>query len=68
MDAGEQTTETDVMAMGVAAVTGVDPDLVASCVEVAVIVAVPAAAGVKTPALLIVPMLAGLIDQVTVEL
>jgi hypothetical protein len=44
------------------------PDLVESCVEVAVMVAVPVAAGVKTPALLTVPMLAGLTDHVTAEL
>jgi hypothetical protein len=44
------------------------PDLVESCVEVAVMVAVPAPAGVKTPALLIVPILVGLTDHVTVEL
>jgi hypothetical protein len=44
------------------------PDFVASWVEVAVIVAVPATAGVKTPALLTVPMVDGLTDQVTDEL
>ena len=44
------------------------PDLDESSVEVAVIVAVPVADGVKTPALLTVPMLAGLTDHVTDEL
>jgi hypothetical protein len=44
------------------------PDLVVSWVDVAVIVAVPAVVGVKTPVLLIVPMLVGLTDQVTAEL
>jgi hypothetical protein len=44
------------------------PDLVESCVEVAVMVAVPAQAGVKTPALLTVPILVGLTDHVTVEM
>jgi hypothetical protein len=39
-----------------------------SCVEVAMIVAVPTSAGVKTPALVIVPMLVGLTDHVTEEL
>jgi hypothetical protein len=39
-----------------------------SAVEVAVIVAVPAPDGVKTPALLIAPMLVGLTDHVTDEL
>jgi hypothetical protein len=42
--------------------------LVESCVDVAVIVAVPAPAGVKTPPLLTVPMLVGLTDHVTAEL
>ena len=37
-------------------------DLVVSCVEVAVTVAVPAAAEVKTPALLMLPMLDGLTE------
>jgi hypothetical protein len=44
------------------------PDFVASCVEVAVMVAAPAAVGVKTPALLTVPIFDGLTDQVTDEL
>ena len=44
------------------------PDLDESSVEVAVMVAVPVPDGVKTPALLIVPMLAGLTDHVTDEL
>jgi hypothetical protein len=41
------------------------PDLVASCVDVAETVAVPAAEGEKTPALLTAPMLDGLTDHVT---
>jgi hypothetical protein len=44
--------------------TVADADLVASCVEVAVMVAVPVAAGVKTP-VLTVPIFDGLTDQVT---
>jgi hypothetical protein len=44
------------------------PDLEVSCVDVAVIVAVPAPVGVKTPAALTVPMLVGLTDHVTAEL
>ena len=44
------------------------PDLDESSVEVAVMVAVPVPDGVKTPALLTVPMLAGLTDDVTEEL
>jgi hypothetical protein len=41
------------------------PDFVGSCVEVAVMVAVPVAAGVKTPPELTEPALDGLTDQVT---
>jgi hypothetical protein len=41
------------------------PDFVESCVELAVIVAVPAPAGVKTPALLTTPIPEGLTDHVT---
>jgi hypothetical protein len=65
MGAGEQSTETEVMAGVAVTVTGADPDLVESCVEVAVMVAVPAAVGVKTPDELIVPSVAA---QVTAEL
>jgi hypothetical protein len=68
MDAGEQPTEIEVIVEGVVTVTAALPDLVESCVDVAVIVAVPVPAGVKTPALLTVPMLAGLTDHVTDEL
>jgi hypothetical protein len=68
MDVGAQLTETPVIAVGTATVTVAEPDLVESCVEVAVMVAVPAPAGVKMPALLTSPMLAGVTDQVTVEL
>jgi hypothetical protein len=46
-------------------VTVAVPDLVESCVEVALIVAVPADPGVKTPALLMLPTLEGLTDQLT---
>jgi hypothetical protein len=53
---------------GLVAVTVAVPDLVESCVEVALIVAVPATDGVKTPALLTDPMLVGLTDQETEEL
>ena len=44
------------------------PDLVASSVAVALMVAVPALLGVKTPLLLTVPLPAGLTDQETNEL
>lgn len=68
IEAGEQVTETEVIVDGVVTVTVALPDLVESCVDVAVIVAVPVPAGVKTPALLTVPMVGGLIDHVTDEL
>jgi len=68
MDAGEQATETEVIVDGTVTVTVALPDLVASCVDVAVMVAVPVPAGVRTPALLTVPMLVGLSDHVTDEL
>ena len=55
-------------AVGVATVTVAFPDFVVSCVEVAVMVAVPEADGVKTPPLLTVPTLEGLTDHVTDEL
>ena len=65
MDAGEQATETEVIAEGMVTVTVAEPDLVESAVDVAVMVAVPAADGVNTPAEVIVPSVA---DQVTAEL
>ena len=68
MDAGEQTTETEVIVDGAVTVTVALPDLVESCVDVAVMVAVPVPAGVRTPALLTVPMLVGLTDHVTDKL
>jgi hypothetical protein len=68
MDDGEQTTATPVMVGGTVTVTVAEPDLVVSCVDVAVMAAVPAALGVKTPELLVDPMLAGLTDHVTEEL
>ena len=46
-------------------VTVAVPDLELSCVDVAVIVAAPVAAGVKTPLALTDPILDGLADQVT---
>jgi hypothetical protein len=68
MEAGEQSTETEVIVDGVVTVTVAEPDLVESCVDVVVMVAVPVPEGVKTPALLTVPMLVGLTDHVTDEL
>ena len=46
-------------------VTVVEPDMVGSWVDVAVMAAVPVVVGVKTPLLLTEPMLDGLRDQVT---
>jgi hypothetical protein len=65
MDAGEQATETEVIVTGTVTDTVADPDLVESSVDVAVMVAVPAAEGVNTPAEVVVPSVA---DQVTPEL
>ena len=65
MEVGEQTTVTAVIVDCTFTITVVEPDLVESCVEVAVIVAVPASAGVKTPELLTLPMVDGLTDQLT---
>jgi hypothetical protein len=56
------------MVGGAATVTVVEPDFVMSCVEVAVMVAVPAPLGVKRPELLTVPMLVGLTNHETVVL
>jgi hypothetical protein len=65
MDEGEQLTETEVIIGGTVTVTVAEPDLVVSCVDVAVMVALPAADGINTPAEVIVPPVA---DQVTPEL
>ena len=65
---GLHETLTDVMVGGADTVSVPEPNLEESCAEVAVIVAVPVAEGVKTPALLMLPMLDGLTDQVTVLL
>jgi hypothetical protein len=65
MDAGEQPTETEVIVDGAVTVTVALPDLVESCEDVAVMAAVPAPTGEKTPALLTAPMLGGLTDHLT---
>jgi hypothetical protein len=69
--AGVQLTLTEVMVGGVT-VTVAHPDLLVSCVEVAVTVTWVAFemedAAVKTPALLTEPPLDGLTPQVTAEL
>jgi hypothetical protein len=64
--AGLQETETEVMADGAVTFTVAVPDLVASCIDVAVTITLPAVLGaVKSPEELTVPALA---PQVTVEL
>jgi hypothetical protein len=65
MAAGEQATETEVIVLGTVTVTAAEPDFVLSCVEVAVIFAVPAAAGVNAPEDVMAPSVAA---QVTVGL
>jgi hypothetical protein len=55
MDVGEQVAATDVM---IPTPTLTEPDLVVSCVDVAVIVDVPVEDGVNTPAEVIVPPVA----------
>lgn len=65
---GVQIADTDVIVDCAATVTVALPDLDESSVDVAVMVAAPVPDGVKTPALLTVPMLAGLTDHVTDEL
>lgn len=56
---------TDVIVDGATTVTVAEPVFVASWVDVAVIVAVPAPVGVKTPALLTVPIVDGLTAHMT---
>jgi hypothetical protein len=56
------------MVLGAETVTVAEPDLVVSCVEVAVRVAVPDVVGVKTPEEETEPIEDGETDQVTAEL
>ena len=60
-----QETLTDVIEGGTVTVTVAVPDWDVSWVDLAITVAIPDASGVKTPALLTLPMLVGLTDQVT---
>jgi hypothetical protein len=63
---GEQATETDVIVGGKMTDTVIDPEMLVSCADVAVMVTLPAVPGaVKSPDELIVPALA---VHVTVEL
>jgi hypothetical protein len=62
---GVQVTDTEVMVGAALTAIVALPDLVVSSVEVAVIVAVPAPLGVKTPELDTAPIPVGLTDQVT---
>jgi hypothetical protein len=67
IDPGVQSTVTPVMAGAAVTTTLAVPAFVTSCVDVAVIVAVPAVElGVKTPVAVIVPAVLGLTDHVTV--
>jgi hypothetical protein len=50
IEAGLQATVTEVMVIGTATETLVDPDLETSCTDVAVIFAFPTPEGVKSPA------------------
>ena len=68
IDEGLQETETEVIVGNASSSTAKEPDWVGSWVEVAVIVAIPSPAGVKTPLLLTVPKLDGLTLHVTAEL
>lgn len=65
IDDGEQVTVIEMIVDEAVMVTCADPDFVASSEELAVMVAVPAADGVNTPADVIEPSVA---DQVTAEL
>jgi hypothetical protein len=66
MEDGEQDTVTEVIAgVAVDTTTLVEPDLVESCVEVAVMLAVPVPLGVNSPAVVMLPPVA---DHVTAEL
>jgi len=65
---GEHETVTETMvgvAVAAETTTLLDPDFVVSCVEVAVMIAVPVPLGVKTPAEVTEPPVA---DHVTAEL
>jgi hypothetical protein len=55
-------------AVGFVTVTAAEPDFVVSCIELAVIVAVPEVDGVNTPVPLTLPTLAGLADHATAVL
>lgn len=65
MAVGEQVTKTEVIVGAALTVISAVPDWVLSWTDVAITVAVPVVAGVKTPALLTVPTPDGLTDQLT---
>ena len=67
-DVGEQLTLTVVIVGGELTVTVAEPDLLEFWVDVAVMDAVPVPLGVKTPELLMEPMLVGFTDHVITEL
>jgi hypothetical protein len=65
MAVGEQATPIEMIVGTTLTATLKLPDFETSCVDVAVIVAVPAETGVKTPEPLTLPILDGLTDQLT---
>jgi hypothetical protein len=67
IELGTHNTVTPVTAGAAVTTTAAEPDFVPSCVDVAVMVAVPAVElGVKTPEPVMLPAVLGLTDQVTV--
>ncbi len=67
IDPGVQSIVTPVIVGAVVTTTAAVPAFVPSCVDVAVIVAVPAVElGVKTPAAVMLPAVLGFTDHVTV--
>jgi hypothetical protein len=67
IEPGAQNTVTPVIAGAVVTTMAAEPDFVVSCVDVAVMVAVPAVElGVNTPEPVMLPAVLGLTDHVTV--
>lgn len=67
MEAGEQITVTEVIVGGTFTVTVALPDFVESCVDVAVIIALPVPVGVKRPRLLFRPLLSNSLRNCTLR-
>jgi hypothetical protein len=68
MEDGEQTTATELIVGAEVTVTVAEPDWLESCVDVAMILAVPALVGVNTPVALTDPREEGVTDHVTASL